>query len=297
MVMLIYSIFAMAYDVLLGYANQPSLGQSLFFGIGAYGIVLGILRLRLGFWEALGLALAAGAVAALLVGLLAVRVSDAYHVIFTALIASVGYLLAKNTPTLTGGSGGIPAEIPAVRVGPWSWSVYEPLVNYFLILGFGFLVYLALYRVVNSPLGWVWIAIRENEARVAFLGYRVYWYKLAAFVLAGTLTALAGALYAIRLRYASAEFFSFNWSLLPFIWVVLGGLGTLVGPVLGVLLFTSFQFYVSTWWTHYLILFGVLVIVMLRWIPRGVVGYAQAWWRHGARPEFARGTDAAGRRP
>lgn len=280
MVMMIYSIFAMAYGVLLGYANQPSLGQSLFFGIGAYGVILPILRFDFGFWAALALALAAGSVAALLVGSLAVRVTEAYHVIFTALIASVGYLVAKNMPSVTGGSGGLPADIPAIIIGPLEFSIYDSTTNYLMILAFAFLVYLGLHRLVNSPLGKIWIAIRENEARTSFLRYNVYYYKLAVFALAGTLTALSGALYATRLRFASAEFFSFTWSLLPFVWGVLGGLGTLLGPVVGVVLFTCFQYYVSTWWTHYLILFGVLIIVVLRWVPRGIVGYAERWLSH-----------------
>jgi branched-chain amino acid transport system permease protein len=114
----------------------------------------------------------------------------------------------------------------------------------------------------------------------------VYGYKLAAFVLAGTLTALSGALYAVRLRYASAEFFGFEWSVLPFVWGVLGGLRTLPGPILGVVLFTVFQYYVSAWWTHYLILFGVLILVILRWLPQGVVGHLR---RPGARRRPAAG--------
>jgi branched-chain amino acid transport system permease protein len=273
MIMFIYSIFAMAYDVLLGYANQPSLGQSLFFGIGAYSIVLPVLRLGASFWDALVLAIAAGTIAAVLVGLLAVRVTEAYHVILTAIIASVVYLLAKNMTPLTGGSGGLPIDMPPVALGPLKFSVYDPATCYFILLAFAFIVYLVLEHLVHSPLGRVWVAIRENEVRTSFLRYNVFYYKLAAFVLAGVLTALSGALYAVRLRYSSAEFFAFNWSVLPFVWGILGGFGTLIGPTAGVALFTLFQFYVSAWWTHYLILFGCLIIVMLRWAPKGIVGY------------------------
>lgn len=273
MVMMVYAIFAMAYGVLLGHANQPSLGQSIFFGIGAYGFILPALRLGVGFWGSLAIALVAGAVAALLVGALAVRVSEAYHVIFTALLASVAHLVAKNATPLTGGSGGLPVDVPPVPLGPWTVTVYDPMTNYMLLLVAAALVYLGLERIVQAPLGRVWVAIRENESRTAFLGYSVYGYKLAAFVLAGALTALSGALYAVRLRYASAEFFGFEWSVLPFVWGVLGGLRTLPGPILGVVLFTVFQYYVSSWWTHYLILFGVLILIILRWLPHGVIGY------------------------
>lgn len=279
MVMMVYAVFAMAYGLLLGHANQPSLGQSIFFGVGAYGFILPVLRLDAGFWSALGVALGAGALTALVIGALAVRVSEAYHVIFTALLASVAHLVAKNATPVTGGTGGLPVQIPGVPLGPWTLSVYDPATNYLLCLAAVVVVYLGLERVLAAPLGRVWVAIRENEHRLAFLGYRVYAYKLAAFVVAGTLTALSGALYAIRLRYASAEFFGFEWSILPFVWGVLGGLRTLAGPVLGVALFTVFQYYVSAWWTHYLILFGILIVVILRWLPSGIAGLLALGWR------------------
>jgi branched-chain amino acid transport system ATP-binding protein len=285
MIIYIYSIFAMAYDVLLGYANQPSLGQSLFFGIGAYSIVLPVLRLGASFWDALVVAIAAGTIAAVLVGLLAVRVTEAYHVILTAIIASVVYLLAKNMTPLTGGSGGLPTDMPPVVVGPLKFSVYDPSTCYLILLAFAFIVYLVLEHLIHSPLGRVWIGIRENEVRTSFLRYNVFYYKLAVFVLAGALTALSGALYAVRLRYSSAEFFAFNWSVLPFVWGVLGGFGTLIGPIAGVALFTLFQFYVSAWWTHYLILFGCLIIVMLRWAPKGILGYINEHRTQHIKPE------------
>jgi branched-chain amino acid transport system permease protein len=277
MIIMIYAIFAMSYDVLLGYANQPSLGQSLFYGLGAYGMILSIGKLGWPFWPALAVGLVLGLLAALLVGLIAVRLVEAYHVIFTAIIASVVYLMAKNMTPLTGGSGGLPTQIPPIPLGPVTLSVYDPTTNYFLILTFALAVYLVLAQVVRSPLGKVWLAIRENETRTSFLGYNVYFYKLGAFVLAGTMTALAGALYSIRLRYASAEFFAFDWSVLPFVWILLGGIGTLTGAILGVVVFTLFQYYVSQLWAHYLLVFGLLIIITLRWAPKGMVGLYRTW--------------------
>lgn len=276
-IMIIYSIYAVSYDLLLGYANQPSLGHSLFFGLGAYGMVLTVTHWNMGFWGALVMALLVGAVGGLVVGILAVRVTEAYHVILTALIASVVFLLAKNMTPLTGGSGGLSFSVPPVFIGSLKLSVYDPATNFFLVLVFGLAVYLLLRRLVVTPLGRIWVGIRENENRMLSLGYNVYYYKLAAFVTASMLTALAGALYAVRLRYVSAEFFDFMWSVLPFIWIILGGIGTLTGPIIGVVLFTLFQIYVSDWWTHYLILFGVLVLAVLRWAPKGVMGYVNQW--------------------
>ncbi len=271
--MITYCIYALAYDLLLGYANQPSLGQSLFFGLGAYGMVLPIIYWHFGFWGSLGVALVVGAAGGLLVGFVAVRLTEAYHVIFTAVIASVMLLLANNYTPITGGSGGLSFQVAPFFSGWIKLTVYSIAANYFLVLAFGVAVFLLLTRLVSSPLGKVWVAIRENEQRVVSLGYNVYWYKLAAFVAASMLTALAGALYVISLRYVSADCFDFQWSVLPFVWVLIGGIGTLIGPIIGVVLFTLFQFYVSDWWSHYLILFGVLILVILRWAPQGIMGY------------------------
>jgi branched-chain amino acid transport system permease protein len=281
---LVLSIFAVAYGVLLGFANQPSLGQSLFFGLGAYSVILPIVNFEWGFWQVVGLALGLGLVAALLVGAVAVRLTEAYHVIVTALFASVANLAANNFTPITGGEGGLSTQIPPVPLGPLSFSVYEPVQHYLLTLAFAAGSYLFFYVLVRSPVGTVWQAIRDNEARAVSAGYNVYAYKLLAFTIAGAFTALSGALYAVHLRYASSEFFGLSWSVIPFLWVLIGGIGTLAGPLVGVALFTIFQFYVSQLWTHYLILFGILMIVVLRWAPLGIVGYAVQLERPGWAP-------------
>lgn len=272
MIIIIYSVYAMSYDLLLGYANQPSLGQSLFFGLGAYGMALPILHWGWSLWAAFGMAILVGAAGGLVVGLLAVRVTEAYHVILTALISSVVFLMAKNLTPLTGGSGGLSFDTPSLKLGPFTFDIYDSLTSYFLFFTIGVLVLLFLRHLVKTPLGRIWVGIRENENRVKFLGYNVFFYKLAAFVLASMITALAGGLYALRLRYVSSEFFDFMWSVLPFVWVILGGIGTLWGSIVGVILYTIFQIYVSEWWAHYLIIFGILILVVLRWAPKGVLG-------------------------
>ncbi len=291
---LVLSIFAVAYGVLLGFANQPSLGQSLFFGLGAYSMILPLINFEWGFWQVVGLALALGLGAGLLVGAVAVRLTEAYHVIVTALFASVAYLAANNFTPITGGEGGLSARIPPVRLGPFGLSVYEPVQNYLLALGFAAASFLFFYVLVRSPVGTVWQAIRDNEARAVSAGYNVYAYKLLAFTIAAGFTAVSGALYAVHLRYASSEFLGLSWSVIPFLWVLIGGIGTLAGPLVGVALFTVFQFYVSQLWTHYLILFGVVMIVVLRWAPLGIVGYAIQLRRPGWVPRGA-WTRATGR--
>ena len=279
---MIFGIFAMGYDVCLGYTAQCSLGHSLFFGAGAYGCVLSIMHLKAGLLASLGISVGSGFVLAFLLGLICVRLSEAYFVIVTAIIAAVFHLLAMDLVWLTGGDDGLSVSIPPLDLVFVQLSVYRPLVNYYVVLFLMALSYFIVARILNAPLGKIFVSIRENPKRAQFLGYNVTRYKLIAFVISGMLTALSGALYAVTLRYASADYLGFYWSVLPVVWCLVGGTGTLVGPWIGVALMSYFQYYVSAWFTAYLLVFGVLILIILRVSQKGVLGYvASLGGRHG----------------
>jgi branched-chain amino acid transport system permease protein len=271
-VTLIYMLYAMAYDLLLGYSDQPSLGQGLFFGIGTYGVVLPILDHGFGVGTSLLITAVVGGVLALLIGLVAVRLTDVFHVIITALLASVAYMIANTLTPITGGSGGRTVTLPPLQLGPWEVDLYGPYATFLLVAAVVAVSYLLLDRVVHSPVGHMWTAVRENPQRAASIGINVYRYRLVAFVISGLLTAVAGGLYALTLRYASAEFFNFTWSVLPFVWVLIGGIGTLTGALVGAAVFALFQFYVAQLWAHYLLILGLALLVLLRLSPKGIVG-------------------------
>ena len=127
--------------------------------------------------------------------------------------------------------------------------------------------------MLMAPLGKIFVSIRENEKRTNFLGFNVFGYKLIAFVVSGVFGALAGGLYALTLRYASADYFSFYWSILPIRLVSDRGARYLVGCWIGVVLMSLFQYYVSAWFTYYLLVFGVLILVILRVSQKGMLGY------------------------
>lgn len=277
LVTLVYGLYAMAYDVVLGYSDQPSLGHGLFFGVGTYAFLLPVVDHGWALLSSLGVAVVVGGVASTLLGLAAVRLTEAFHVIITALFASIGYLLANSLTPVTGGSGGRTVDVPPLDLGVVEISMYTPLGTYGLVAGVVIVVFLLLDRIVRSPIGQTWVAIRENPQRAANIGINVYRYKLGAFALSGAVTALAGALYAVTLRFASAEFFGFIWSVLPFVWVLIGGAGTLVGALIGAAIFAAFQFYVADLWTNYLIILGVALLVMLRFSPKGLVGTWRAF--------------------
>ncbi|MEO0278208.1 MAG: branched-chain amino acid ABC transporter permease [candidate division WOR-3 bacterium] len=266
-------IFAMAYDISLGYTALCSLGHAVFFGMGAYIFVYSILKGSLGFLLSLLLSLVGGLTVGILVGLISVRLTEAYFVIVTAVIYSIFHLLALNLTWLTGGDDGISVEIPGYNLGVFYLSVYNKSVNYYLVLLVFMATYLFLDILTRSKLGKVLVAIRENEKRASFLGYNVFHYKLSSFAVSAAFSALAGGIYALSLRYASADFFSFHWSILPVVWCLIGGLGTLYGSWIGVSLMYLFQYYVSSWWHFYLLIFGVLILFILRYSKGGIVGY------------------------
>ncbi|MGA2465052.1 MAG: branched-chain amino acid ABC transporter permease [Thermodesulfobacteriota bacterium] len=271
--MMVFSILAMGYDLCLGFTNQCSLGHSVFFGGGAYGAVFAILHLKMGILPSLFFSMVAGFILAAITGFISVRLSEAYFVIITAIFFAVFHLLAMDMTWLTGGDDGLSIQLPTIDLGFTKLSLYNQMVNYYFVLIFLLASYLILSRIAQSPMGKIFVSIRENEKRVQFLGYNIFRYKLIAFILSGMFTALSGGLYALTLRYASADFFSFSWSIMPVVWCLIGGLGTFVGSWIGVVLMSIFQYYVSAWWTYYLILFGIIILLILRISRKGILGY------------------------
>ena len=247
---MIFGIFAMGYDICLGYTAQCSLGHSLFFGAGAYACVLSVIHLNTGLLTSLAISVGSGFVLAVLLAPICVRLSEAYFVIVTAIIAAVFHLLAMDLIWLTGGDDGLSMSIPPLKLGLIELSLYQPLANYYFVLFFMAATYFMLARILHAPLGKIFVAIRENPKRAYFLGYNVTRYKLIAFVISGMVGALAGALYAVTLRYCSADYMGFYWSVLPVVWCLVGGQGTLAGPWIGVALMSLFQYYVSAWFTY-----------------------------------------------
>lgn len=270
---MIFCILAMGYDVCFGLTNQCSLGHAVFFGGGAYGVVFSILHLKVGVLPSIFFSLGAGFILAVIVGLISVRLTEAYFVIITAIFFAVFHLLAMDLTWLTGGDDGLSFKLPSVSLGSVTLSLYHPMVNYYFVLTFLAISYLMLNRMAKSPMGKIFVSIRENEKRVQFLGYNVFRYKLIAFIVSGVFSALSGGLYALTLRYGSADFFSFHWSIMPIVWCLIGGLGTLAGPWIGVVIMSLFQYYVSAWWTYYLILFGIIILLILRISRKGILGY------------------------
>jgi branched-chain amino acid transport system permease protein len=271
---MIWGLFAMAFDLLYGYTGMLSFGQAAFFGAGAYGVAFGVLRLGWGTWEALVLGIAVAAACALVVGVLAVRVSGHYFLILTITVSVVAMLILQSGQWrwLSRGYAASPFAPPAVPLGPWQLALTDPLVNYYWVLALVGLSFWLCRRIVRSPLGMVFRSIRENEQRSRLLGYHVERFKLVAFVLAGGLSGLSGALLALTIRYVDISYFDLSLSGKAVAWTVIGGAGTLVGAFLGAFVFVLFTDYLSAWTINVPLSIGVLLVVTVALAPDGLLG-------------------------
>ena len=263
----IFAILAMSLNLLMGYTGLDSLGQAAFFGTAAY--VLGILTTRQGArWD---VAAAAGLVAAIIVaavfGLVAVRLKGLYFLLITVALGQVLWGAALRWGSLTGGWNGMRGvTVPTEVLG-------RSVPYYYFALAVFACVAAAVRLIVRSPFGLVLRSIREREVRSSTLGYRTFVHKYLAFVIAGFIAALAGVLSATYNSFVSPRDLSLELSFDAMLMVILGGTGTLLGPIIGALVVTALRFLLSVYIDDYwLIVLGLEFIAATIWLPEGLVG-------------------------
>ena len=275
---LIWSLFAASVNLLFGYVGLLSFGQALYFGFGMYGVALGIDRLGLSFWPAFGLGIAAAMTMALVSGIFAVRLSWHYFAIITVVFSLIFYFLAVSMKPLTGGDDGINFTLPPVfRFDGKAIGLTDPTFQYFFVLAVVSLCFFLMYRLINSPLGKGFLAIRDNNLRASLIGLNVYALRLIAFVLAGCLAGVSGALFAFFGRYASATYMFYQVSGEAVVWTIVGGAGTMFGPLVGTALFIVIREIVSSHWEHHSLIVGLLAILSVIFAPKGIVGLWNGW--------------------
>lgn len=294
--MLIWSLLAASVNLLFGYVGLLSFGQALFFGMGMYGVAIGVAKLGLGFWPAFGLGVVMATAMALVAGALAVRLTWHYFAIITVVFSLIFYFAALSWKPLTGGDDGLSFTMPPiVSIGEWELSLTDPTVQYYFIIAIVGICYALMGVILKSPLGSAFRAVKENDHRAALIGLNVYLIRLTAFVIAGFIAGVAGALFAFFGRYASASYMFYHVSGEAVVWAIIGGAGTLLGPIVGTSLLIVLREELSHAWEHYLILVGVIVILVVIFAPKGLGGLWQALVRRIARPETPPpSTDAKG---
>jgi branched-chain amino acid transport system permease protein len=270
---LIWALLAASANLLLGQVGLLSFGQALYFGFGMYGVAIGVDRFGLSFWPALGLGLTAALAIAAVSGIVAVRLTWHYFAIITVVFSLIFYFLALRLKPLTGGDDGLSFSAPPVLDwGELTISLADESAQYWVILAFVTAAFVFQARLRASPLGRSFAAVRDSERKAALLGTNVLLVRWIAFVIAGGLAGLAGALFAFYGRYASASYMYYLVSGDAVIWAIIGGTGTLLGPGIGTALLILVREELSTVWEHYLLLVGAIVIATVVFAPRGVAG-------------------------
>jgi branched-chain amino acid transport system permease protein len=266
---LIFAIFAMSLDLLLGFTGLMSLGHAAFFGLGAYAVaVLGV-QFGINAWIGVVAGVAIAGCGAALIGFFCVRTAGIPFLMLTLAFSQLVFSVALKWRDVTGGSDGIAiAEKPSF----FGFDLSNSLVMYFMALSFFALAYWGLRRLLNAPLGHAFVGIRENEQRMMAIGYPTRVYKLISFTIAGAIAGLAGGLYAIFNGFISADAVYWTASGDILIMTMLGGAGTLIGPAVGAAIVLLMKNVVSSYSEHWLAIIGVTFICCVMFFPGGLWG-------------------------
>jgi branched-chain amino acid transport system permease protein len=272
---LIWGLLAMSSDILIGYTGMVSFGHSVFFGLGLYAAAAALLVLRSpNLWVALLAGLGAAALVAGFVAFFATRLRDIYFAITTLVFSQIFYVIIFTWTDVTGGENGLYFSQPPFTIPGIFSTRFSTVSLHWFVLAVVALSYLALRRITQSPFGMVLQSIRENEPRTRAIGYHVEHYKIVAVLLSGLFAGLAGTLYAVQHRFAAPDFVFFTVSGEVVIFNVMGGMGTLVGPVVGAAFFLLLREGLSRFWTeYYLIPLGIAFIAMVIFMPQGLLGF------------------------
>jgi branched-chain amino acid transport system permease protein len=276
---LTFGLLAVAFNVLLGELGFFSLGQATFYGVGGYAVA-GALFGHVPFILALVVAALAGALASALAGALAIQRRGVYGVMLTFAINEMAYYIALQWRDVTGGDNGL-RGLPLPDL--FGFSLDDPYVYYYFTAVIVLAAFYFVLRLEGSPLGSVFRAIRENEARAASIGYRVRWFKITAFAITGALCGLAGGLQAELFRFVPLESISIQTSTSIVAATLLGGLGSPYGPLVGAAIYITLSNTFSHVWSHWPLLFGLLFCAVVLFFRAGVWGIATRWTRQAVR--------------
>ena len=276
---MVYAVLAMGYNIAYGYTGLMSLGHALYFATGAYGAGIAVYWWGWSSPAALAAGLASGVAISALAGVFLLRVTGVAFLIVTLMLAQAGLLTSIyfNAVTL-GEQGMVLPETAPLTVAGFSLKLADPAVKYNVAFASFAAVLLAMLWLVGSPIGRVLIAIRENEPRTRMLGYNTYAYRYFAILVSGSIAGLSGALYCLLFSYVGASFASLQFSTLPLLWTLLGGAGTVIGPLIG----TAFMFYLtdiaSGYTSSYLLFVGLALLAVALWFPKGIAGVLRQRW-------------------
>jgi len=274
--MMIMAIFAMSLDLLVGYTGLVSLGHAAFFGIAGYILALSAPQYQASnFWVSLPLAVAGAGILALAIGSVVLRVTGVYFIMVTLAFAQMLHYLFHDT-SIAGGSDGMYIYLrPDASILGWRPFDLEKFSDfYYVVLALFVAVFLLLRVVLRSLFGQVISGVRVNEGRMRSLGFSTFRYKLASFVLAGMLAGVAGYLSAVQFGVVNPDLLGWHLSGSVLMMVILGGIGSLVGPILGAFAMMLLELGFQSLTKHWQLPLGVAIVLVALLLPRGLVGLA-----------------------
>jgi branched-chain amino acid transport system permease protein len=267
---LIFAVFAMSLDVLIGYLGYTSFGHAAFFGVGAYGAVISAVRLGQSFWWNALFALAAVLLVAMLFGAIALRTSGLPFIMISLALGQALWGLAYRWATMTGGDNGLSVvmrpDLPLIG------RLESSLAYYYFVLAVFAVTAAALRMLVRSPFGLSWRGIRDREIRMQVLGYHTWLHKYLAYITAAFFGGVAGILNASLTGFVSPEALALGNSATAILMVILGGPGTLVGPSLGAAVIVVMRQIVSSLTQRWTMVLGVVYVATVMLLPNGLMG-------------------------
>ncbi|UYO92750.1 branched-chain amino acid ABC transporter permease [Pollutimonas sp. M17] len=275
---LILGLFAASFNLIFGYTGMLSFGHAAFFGIGAYATALLLQGMQWPLLACLLVAVAAGAVLALVIGFFSVRLNEVYFSMLTLAFGMMVFAVVHQWRSVTNGSDGIAGfSVTSFGLG-LDLTLGNPSVYYHVVLALVVLATALLYLICRSSFGLILRAIRQNPERVAFCGLNVRSYRLAAFTLAGAFAGLAGGLMAPFLRIASPELVHWSMSAEPVLMSILGGTGYFLGPFFGAGMFVLLETWITSMTQAWMLVLGIILALMVMFFRRGLLGTFLDWW-------------------
>jgi len=273
---MVLATYAVGYNVMFGYTGLLSLGHAMFFGAGMYGLGLAMQHGGLGAAPAFAIGLVCAAALSAVVAVLALRTIGVAFMIVTLMFSQAAFLTALYFGEWTRGDEGFVLAQGIRRLG--SLDLSAPLTRYYAAFALFAVALLLTMRMTQTRFGHVLIAVRENEERTRMLGYSVWAHKFWAVVISGTISGAAGAAYALLFGYVGATFVSVQYSIFPLLWVLLGGAGTTIGPLVGALFMFYLIDYLSGLTTAYMLVVGIVLVLLTLFARAGLMGEVRKRW-------------------
>lgn len=270
---LLLGTVALSVDVLLGYAGLLSLGQAAYFGLAAYISALMFLHVTQSFWLVMLAVVIVVGVFSLLLGAVAIRAKGVYFALITFSAAEILSKIAHNTREIGGSDGLIGIPIPRIGLLPGiGIDLHSDFAFYYSVLAGLVLLYLGVRRVLDTAFGSVLRAIRDNPDRVPYLGYNPFWYKLSAYVLSAQIAAFGGLIYPLLRGFVAPHLLGFEVSTKAVVVSLVGGIGTLLGPLVGSVIITFLESWIGSYTERHLFVLGAIFVIFVLFLPDGLLG-------------------------